>query len=131
MSPMSNRDDHENTWRQARRAAERRGRTSEFMAMAFLLMHGYWPLARRVRTAVGEIDLIVRRGATIVFVEVKQRASSVDAIAAVTRRQQHRLYGAAESWLARHPAFAQYTIRFDVVAMGRFWPRHLIDVIRY
>jgi putative endonuclease len=53
--------------------------------MIALLLKGYVPIARRVRTPVGEIDLIVRRGRGIVFVEVKARGRAEDALVAAAR----------------------------------------------
>jgi len=57
-----------------RRRREGWGRKAESLAAFALRLKGYRVLARRLRTPAGEIDLIVRRGATIAFVEVKARA---------------------------------------------------------
>ena len=62
-----------------RRRAERGGRRAEALAALWLRLKGWTILARRVRTPVGEVDLIARRGRTIAFVEVKARASAADA----------------------------------------------------
>jgi len=83
-------------------------------------------LARRYRTSAGEIDLIVARGRSIVFVEVKSRPTAEAAIDAVTARSRRRIARAAEVWLAAHPAAAGRDLRFDVVmALPGRWPRHL------
>ena len=52
---------------------EQRGRRAENIAAMFLRLKGYTILDRRCRTPFGEIDIIARRGKTIVFVEVKAR----------------------------------------------------------
>jgi len=86
----------------------------------------YRVLDRRYRTPVGEIDLIVRRGRTIAFVEVKQRASAGAALEAVRATGRKRIARAAAHWLAAHPAAAGYDLRFDVmVAIPRRGLRHL------
>ena len=54
---------------------DRRGRRAELYAELLLRLKGYTILARRAKTHAGEIDLIVRRGNTLVFVEVKARAT--------------------------------------------------------
>lgn len=109
-----------------RRAAEKRGRRSEFIAAVFLMAKGYRLLARRFRTPVGEIDLVMRRGRTIVFVEVKQRPSEVEGLEAVGARARGRIARAAEYWLAGKPAAAGLDHRFDiVVALPNRLPRHL------
>lgn len=114
--------------RQARSAAERRGRRAEWAAIAYLLVKGYRPLARRVRTPLGEIDLVMRRGRVTVMVEVKARRDLDTGLDALGLRQRQRLVRAARWWLAKHPAFAQDDVRFDLVLVspGR-WPAHIPD----
>lgn len=57
--------------RARRRATDLRGHVAEATALVLLVLKGYRPLARRFRAGGGEIDLIVARGDTIAFVEVK------------------------------------------------------------
>ena len=114
---------------EARRAAESRGRRAETLAAWFLRLKGYRILARRFRTPAGEIDLIARRGRTIAFVEVKRRATLAEAAEAVTARSRARIARAAGLWLARNPAAAELTLRFDAVLLApRCWPCHLAGV---
>src|ERR1700704_4010275 len=107
-------------------AAERRGRRAETIAAWFLRAKLYRVLARRFRTPVGEIDLIVQRGRTIVFVEVKHRSSEDAGVDAVTMKSRRRIARAAALWIGAHPAAQSYDQRFDiVVAQPRRRPRHL------
>jgi putative endonuclease len=108
-----------------RRKRERRGRFSELAAAALLLLKGYRILARRHRSAFGEIDLIAVRGRRLAFVEVKRRLTVDAAQAAMTGRQASRIAEAAEQWVWRHPAFREHEIGLDVVLLvaGRL-PRH-------
>lgn len=114
-----------------RQAAERRGRWAEALAAWRLRLAGYRVVARNVRTPVGEIDLIVRRGRVLAFVEVKVRASLADAALAIRPGQQARIHNAAAAFLARRPDVAALDLRFDAVLVvaGR-WPRHLPDAWR-
>ncbi|MDX2257752.1 MAG: YraN family protein [Hyphomicrobiaceae bacterium] len=111
--------------------AERRrryatGRTAEIVAAGRLMLAGYRILARRVRTPLGEIDLIARRGARLAFVEVKARATLAEAEAALTPRQGERMRRAADLWLARRPHLQSCERVFDaVVVLPRSWPLHL------
>jgi putative endonuclease len=75
-------------------------------------------LARNYTTRHGELDLVMRDGDTVVFVEVRYRksASHGDAVASVTPAKQARLILAAQHWLASNPRHAQRDCRFDVVS---------------
>lgn len=104
------------------------GRYAETIAAIYLMAKGYWVLARRFRTPQGEIDLIVRRGNSIAFVEVKARASLRHCLEAVTPHSECRLSRAAGIWLAQRPFYASFTWRYDIVAI-RPWrlPVHVIS----
>jgi putative endonuclease len=109
-----------------RRIAEARGRRAETIAALFLRLKLYRILARRYRTPVGEIDLIARRGRTLVFVEVKHRPDAEEATLAVTTRNRQRVARAAALWVAAHPEAATLDHRFDVIlTLPRRRPRHL------
>jgi putative endonuclease len=100
--------------------------SAESRAAAFLLIKGYRILARRFRSAVGEIDIVARRRRTLVFVEVKAREDFDAAAEAIGPRQQRRIIAAAQAWLAARPQDAMLDMRFDAVLVvpGRL-PRHL------
>jgi putative endonuclease len=114
-----------------RRAAYRRGHWAERIAALRLALAGYRILARRYRTKVGEIDLVARRGESLIFVEVKRRGDVAAGLEAVTPLAQVRIRRAAEIFLKRNPALAQLALRFDVIVITPWaWPRHIIDAWR-
>jgi len=122
MTPNSPKSRHK------RRRAERYGRLAESVAALFLQAKGYRVLARRYKTPLGEIDLVVRRGRAIAFVEVKARADGTSALAAITPYQRTRSARAALAWLMRHPEAADYDLRFDVVLVRTLAPpRHIAN----
>ena len=86
-----------------RQVAFQLGLSAESRAAALLIAKGYRIVARRWRSPVGEIDIVARRRNTLIFVEVKARATLDDAAEAVIERQQRRIIAAAEAWLAAHP----------------------------
>jgi putative endonuclease len=112
--------------RPERQVAFRTGISAESRAAAFLLAKGFRILARRWRSGVGEIDIVARRRALLIFVEVKARETLDEAAWSVTDRQRGRIIAAAEAWLARFPDPRIQDIRFDamLVAPGRI-PRHI------
>ena len=112
--------------RSNRKRAERRGRLGETLAALYLRLKFYSIRATRVKTPVGEIDLIAARGKTTIFVEVKLRSSAdslEEALEAVNRR---RIARAANYYLARNPQLAGRSLRFDVIFLAPFaLPRHV------
>jgi putative endonuclease len=94
------------------------GKTGEDLATAELGRRGYAILARRYRTRYGEIDIVARDGATLVFVEVKARASADrgTALDAITPQKRRKLTMMAADYLARN-ALEEVACRFDVVAI--------------
>lgn len=100
------------------------------MAAALLMVKGYRILARQHRTPYGEVDLIAIRGRRLAFVEVKRRATMLDAEAALTPRQAGRIGRAADYWLDRNPSFRDREIGLDAVLVApRRWPRHLMNAL--
>lgn len=114
-----------------RRAAQVHGLRAETLAAWRLRLAGYRVLARNFRVPTGEIDLIVRRGNVLAFVEVKARPSYDLAAEAVQPHQQRRIRNAALAFLARRPDLAGLSPRFDVVLVTpRRLPRHVCDAWR-
>ena len=113
-----------------RAKAERRGRGAERLAALLLRIKGYQVLDSRLKTPVGEIDLLVRDGAVLVAVEVKRRDSLDKAAAAIDRRQQERVARALAWYVANRPDLATKPMRFDAVLVGGWRLRHLKDAWR-
>ncbi|WP_236552588.1 YraN family protein [Belnapia sp. F-4-1] len=88
------------------------------MAEAALGAEGWVVLARRVRTAAGEIDLVAEREGVLVFIEVKARPSLAEAAGALGRRQRERLLRAGECWLAANPERGEAGVRFDLLLVA-------------
>ena len=86
--------------------------------MRYLIQNGYTLVERNYRTRRGEIDLIVRKDDTLVFVEVKLRRGTGfgDPLEAVTPRKQHTLRSVAEHYLYTRSAHYD-TLRFDVIGI--------------
>jgi putative endonuclease len=111
-----------------REATFLRGHRAEWIALLLLLMKGYRPLARRYAASGGEIDLIVARGDTIAFVEVKARGFMDDALSAITMRKRKRFSRAARAWLARNAWAEGKTWRADAVFIApKRWPQHIVS----
>lgn len=110
------------------------GAAGERRAAWFYRLRGYAIVARNVRSRGGEIDLIVRRGYTLAFVEVKTRQSLTagEGYDAVGARKQAQLVSLASAYLARHPHGGE--VRYDVMSLfwngRRFVVTHFADAFR-
>jgi putative endonuclease len=110
-----------------RQRAEQEGRKGEQRAALWLRAKGWSILAERVKTPVGEIDLVARRRGLVAFVEVKWRKERCALDDAIDARRLARVAAAAEA-VAHDYATQGEDIRVDVIllAPGAF-PRHIAN----
>lgn len=110
----------------AKKNSYKRGLRAESLSVLFLRLKGYQILARRAKTPVGEIDVIAKRGKTLVAIEVKARKTLELGAYSVSTIQQRRISKAIEYWLQQNLKYAALDIRFDVILMatGHF-PKHI------
>ncbi len=96
------------------------GRWGEGVAAGHLQRLGFTLLHRNFRFHRNEIDLVARRGALVVFVEVKARAGPGfgHPLEAITRAKRHEIGRVAQAWVQKHgrPGDAY---RFDAIAVWR------------
>lgn len=98
------------------------GRWGEDVAVRHLLEQGLQVLDRNWRCREGELDVVVREGSTLVFVEVKARSGHGygEPAEAVTRLKARRIHGLAARWLGENrPPGGSWDLRFDVVSVLR------------
>lgn len=87
-----------------------------------------FPVARhRWRGCGGEIDLILRDGTGLIFVEVKQSRDFARAAESLSARQMQRLYAAAEEYLDHEPAGSLTEVRFDVALVDGTGDMRIIE----
>lgn len=99
------------------------GHFAEFIALCFLCIKGY----RKIRknyfigrgSGAGEVDLILCKGKTLVFVEVKKRVSLDEASYAISSTQQKRIRRAAEAFIKNNSKYKEYNIRFDAILINK------------
>jgi|GEM_PF-763456 len=108
---------------QKRKLAEKQGRRAEIIVMCSYMECGYWPVARRLRTAFGEIDLVMRRGKTLIAIEVKYRREYLAETALPSMRQQHRLLRALQSIWPYYAENGCTNVHLDIVVLGK-WGRY-------
>ena len=96
------------------------GELGEDLAVRELTTRGYAILERRYRTRHGEIDIVAEHGATLVFIEVRARATAEFGRAAETvdDRKKRKVTAMAAEYVARHRVTGR-PCRFDVVAIDK------------
>jgi putative endonuclease len=109
------------------------GARAEALASEFLVRNGLVPVARNYRTRHGEIDLIMRERAVLVFIEVRLRTHRAfgGAAASITATKRERLIAAAGIYLStlqREPACRFDALLFDGLDPVRItWVRDILE----
>jgi putative endonuclease len=96
------------------------GRVAEQQARSYLEQQGMRLLAQNWTCRVGELDLVMLDGDTVVFVEVRYRrhAGWGGALESIDARKRSKVSAAAQFFLQQEPRWAKHPCRFDVVAMS-------------
>jgi putative endonuclease len=91
---------------------------AERRAARWYRLRGYRILDTNRWLGGAELDLVVRRGRRVVFVEVKSKSGTSfgDPLEMVDEVKVWRIRGAADAWLARHPELRGLEVRFDLMA---------------
>jgi putative endonuclease len=110
-----------------RRRAEQGGRRAESVAAWWLRLKGWTILARRVRTPVGEVDLIARRGKITAFIEVKARADEAQSALALDEYRLRRVVAAAEALAHRYAGPGDVRVDAMFIVPWRL-PRHVTNI---
>ena len=109
-----------------------RGKWAESVAQSYLRAKGFETLNENYRCRHGELDLVMRDGSTIVFVEVRYRKSSRYGSSAesITTAKQQRLIATARHYLQHTQLREGIPCRFDVVAISNDPKNFEIDWIK-
>ncbi len=93
--------------------------SGERQAARHYRLRGYRLLDANIRVGRYELDLVLRRGRTIVFCEVKRKSTLRHGNPAemVNAEKRRRVRTAAAGWLARHPEYSGFGVRHEVVAI--------------
>jgi len=105
-----------------------RGLLAEIYTGIYFILKGYKILAWRYKTHGGEIDFIISKKNIIIFVEVKLRPTTDQALESITPKMKARISNAARYFLSRQSKGAggiSREFRFDVVAVSGFRIWHL------
>lgn len=103
-----------------------KGVNAESRAINMLKKMGYDLLKQRLRTPYGEIDAILRKGKTLIAVEIKQRKKMSNSLQSISMKQQHRISRAFLFFISQmKEVFENY--RIDVVCFDSVWHAEYIE----
>ena len=103
------------------------GLAAEAQVEAQYLAAGKSVAARRWRGKAGEIDLIFRSGAALIFVEVKQADTHDIAAQRLSAAQKTRIWAAASEFLAGEPGGQDTDVQFDEALVDRLGRIEIIE----
>ena len=116
-----------NLRRRQRKEAERAGRLAEIAAWLSYSIKGYYCLGRRVRAPFGEIDLVMKRGRRLAFVEAKFRTNrdmnndfGIFEQSLPSYRQRHRITKSALWFQGRHSRLANCTPEIEIFVISNW-----------
>jgi putative endonuclease len=119
----------------SRKTTKSIGDYAEDVACTYLLERGFVPIQRNYRyKQLGEIDLVMRDGDSVVFVEVRYRTSQLygSPEASIRSGKKQKLRRTAQAFLLTHGMVRQ-ACRFDVIAVdlvgGQPVVRHLVNCL--
>jgi len=106
-----------------------RGDFGEDQATAFLQSRGYHIVKRNLRCRSGEVDIVVYKDDSLIFVEVKHwlTMSIVDLEHSITPAKRSRILGCAQKFGVDHPQWNDFRWRFDIVHVGPDTITHFED----
>lgn len=95
------------------------GRSGEQSAERYLRNRGLQLVTRNYRCAQGEIDLVMRDGETLVFVEVRLRKSTEygSPLETVSAAKQRKVIAAAQHFVLSQKVSSRQALRFDVIGI--------------
>lgn len=99
---------------------------AEILVIVYLRLKFYKILQRRYRSKLGEIDIVAKKGRTIIFIEVKARKNKNAIFEVLTKHQQERIVRSANYFMASNRKYNGYNARFDLVMVApAFYIKHI------
>ena len=95
------------------------GDSAEQLVASYLLKHGLKLVEKNYTCKLGEIDLVMQDGNTLVFIEVRSRKNQkfMHTFETIDLRKQRKIINTSLNFLQRYPAYRHQDIRFDAVAV--------------
>ncbi len=115
-----------------RKKSEKFGRLGEEIAALFLRLKFYSIIAKRVKTPLGELDIVAKKGKYLIFVEVKTRKKQENLGEALEAVNKRRISRASALFLSQNKKYYDYNLRFDVIFLTPYrLPRHFVGAFDY
>ena len=109
--------------------AYRKGILAEYLVAFFLRLKGYKILGMRIKTPVGEIDVLTKQKKQLIAFEVKAYKDTLQAAECIERFSKSRTSRALLCYLTQNPQYVSYELRVDAVVLNALWfPRHFKNI---
>ncbi len=97
------------------------GQRAEQSAFDYLIKQGLKVVTRNYSCPTGEVDLIMRDGMYLVFVEVRYRTSNSfgGGIVSVTHAKRQKIIKTSMHYMLKHKIYDKFPMRFDVISIDR------------
>jgi len=102
-----------------------RGLIAEYAACLLLFLKGYALLRHRFKNPKGEVDIVARKGRTIIAVEVKARRQMQQADFAINEYQWRRIERGIWDYVSHNKKYSDFDIRFDAILLSGFQIKHI------
>lgn len=98
-----------------------KGLFAEYLAIFLLFIKGYKILARRYRTKYGEVDIITKKGKSIIGIEVKFRQNKMLTTEFVSRRQINRIKNSLNFFISKNKKYIDFNIDIEIIIFANYF----------
>lgn len=97
------------------------GLLAEYIAIIILFFKRYKILARRYRTKYGEIDILTKKGKSIIAVEVKARKNGLLTTEYVSKRQLDRIKNTLNFFVYKNKKYIDFNINIEIIVFNGYF----------
>lgn len=98
-----------------------KGLFTEYIAIVLLFFKGYKILARRYKTRYGEIDILTRKGKSIVAIEVKSRCNGILTTEYVSKKQLERIKNSLNFFIYKNEKYIDFNINVEIIIFNSYF----------
>jgi putative endonuclease len=98
-----------------------KGLLAEYLALFILLIKGYRILARRYKTKYGEVDIITKKGKSIIGIEIKFRQNKILTTEFVSKKQINRIKNSLNFFISKNKKYIDFNINIEIIIFANYF----------